>query len=146
MAQPPNDRSEVVRLHYDQKKKKLKRLGPWGPWGWFGHPQKPKLLIFYFILFFFSAMGWPNHPPWATGWVRPPPMAKTLEFFFIFFIFFIFFSAMEWGHPRPVKRVAPLAKIGLAGHPCGGQGVAQSCLFFFLSFFLFFFIFIFFKF
>jgi hypothetical protein len=57
-----------------------------GPWGWFGHPQKPKPILFFFFflflpfevarpppkaqthsLFFFGLLGWPEHPPGPRG-------------------------------------------------------------------------------
>jgi hypothetical protein len=65
------------------------------------------LEFFYFFIFLFL--------PW--GVVQPPPMAITLEFFYFYFPCHGVVEPPRggwFGHPRPVNRVAPLAKMGVA--------------------------------
>jgi hypothetical protein len=101
---------------------------PRSPWGWFGHPMgKPSN--------WYGGGGTTplalNHPQWP----------KPINFNFFFFFYYLFFSAMWWlnhhlwGGSATPDSATPLAKMGVAGHPYGGQGGWVNHPFFFFPFF-----------
>jgi hypothetical protein len=67
-----------------------KKQKGFGLWGWFGHPYKPKPILFFFFFFFFVA-----DPPLGIRGGQPPPRGwfNHLGFLFFFFFFkFFYFS------------------------------------------------------
>jgi hypothetical protein len=95
------------------KKKKKKSRSVFALGGGSATPPGPNPPNFYFILFYYFAL---------VG----PKGKINLAFFFFFFVHGV---AGGWfDHPTPAKGVAPLAKMGVAGHPM----VAKDPFFFFI--------------